>query len=465
MNSADQVKEKCSQFIRISLPAIRKVAVNMPTIPYFYVQPSDKNGRHKFIETTQTNWWQLPKDLKASLYKPPDAQALVKLFENTPPFSKIINKWIIISVSGVSSSYKTGTDIANTLLISYLFSSGCERWQHSKFNKVWKECVAYFDPDSKTLEYFLYAPISTMPGVARKIELNDGLVIRRLSANKIAHLASLDTNLAGYPLRHRFTQWTSYFFEKRIECEKTVVTETKFVQNSLKNIYDWESHINEEVSILRCLLNETLAVTTFSFIRDGFPRDSSGGSIIGLPWRARLPRWIEPPGKNEVKIYVKRRVEFLSAYGKPGWDSVAISMRRFAVAWENPFRADILADIVAALEQLVVNSDREVSYKLRTRAAYLLGKSPLDRNNIAKNIKDAYSYRSNVFHGGYVFDNPREFQLAKRVKKAKGKKRNPFHDSNEVHRLIYTISGYYRDILKFMIDQSELIINWEEKAL
>ena len=140
-------------------------------------------------------------------------------------------------------------------------------------------------------------------------------------------------------------------------------------------------------------------------------------------------------------------------------------MRRFAVAWENPFRADILADIVAALEKLIVNSKEEVSYKLRTRVAFLLGKSSAERKNIAKNIKDAYSYRSDVFHGGYVFDSLSEFEAAKRIKKAKGKKGNPFHHINEVHRLIYKMRAYYRDILKFMIDRSEFIINWEEKAV
>jgi len=437
----------------------------MSTMPNFYAEPSGKNGRHKFIETTQTNWWQLPKDLKASLYKTPEAQTLVSRFESTPPFSKVISKSIMIPSRGKSSCYKTGTDIANTLLISYLFSSGCGRWQHPKFNKVWNDCVAYFDPNSKTLEYFLYAPISSMPGVTQKIELDDGVVIRRLSASKIAHLASLDSNLAGYTLFHRLTLWPSCFFEKRMELEKIVVTETGLDQKSLNIIFDWESRINEEVSLLRCLLNETPAITTFSFIRNGYPRDPGGGNIISLPWRARLPNWVEPPSKNEVKGYRKRRSKFVNAHGKQGWDSIAISMRRFAIAWENPFRADVLADIVSALEQLVVNSDREVSYKLRTRVAYLLGKSPTDRKNIAKNIKDAYSYRSNVFHGGYVFDNPREIEGARRIKKAKGKKGNPFHDTNEVHRLIYTISEYYRNILKFMIDRSEFIINWEEKAL
>lgn len=170
-------------------------------------------------------------------------------------------------------------------------------------------------------------------------------------------------------------------------------------------------------------------------------------------------------GEKEISIYKKRRSKFLALHGKPGWENAAISMRRYAIAWENPFRADILADIVAALEQLVVDSNTEVSYKLRTRVAYFLGKTTSERKTIVKNIKDAYGYRSKVFHGGYVFDQPSELQGAKRVKGAKGKGGNPFHDINEVHRLIYTVSGYYRDILNIMIDRSESKINWVEKAL
>ena len=465
MKSLDQLKEKSGQFIRTSLPSIRKAAVNMPTIPKFRAKPGDKKGTHKFIETTQPNWWQARRILKESFYGTPDALELITLFENTRPFSEIISKSIVIPARGTGVFYKTGTDIVNTMLISYLFSSGCERWQRHKFNKIWSDCVTYFDPNSKTVEYYLYAPISTMPGVTQKIKLNDGLTIRRLSAARIAQLASLDSNLAGYTVSHRFTRWTSCFIEKRFELEKTVLPEGNFAEVIDDSVQSMQSRINEEVCLIRCLLNETPAITTFSFIRDGYPRDPGGGVVIELPWRARLPRWVNPPGKTEVGAYKKRRARFLSSHGEPGWESVFISMRRFAVAWENPFRADILADIVAALEQLVVKSDREVGYKLRTRVAYLLGKTPTERKNIVKNIKDAYSYRSDVFHGGYVFDDPGEFRNAKRVRKAKGKRGNPFHDSNEVHRLIYTMCDYYRNILKIVIDRTNFKIDWEEKAL
>ena len=46
------------------------------------------------------------------------------------------------------------------------------------------------------------------------------------------------------------------------------------------------------------------------------------------------------------------------------------------IAWENPFPADVLADIVAALEILIVRSEQsEHGYKLKVRTADLIAKS------------------------------------------------------------------------------------------
>jgi len=128
MNALDKTKEQCSHLIRKSLPDIRKVAADMPAIPSFYTKPDKiKKGRHKFVETEQPNWWQLPKGLRASLHITPEGQELVEMFEKTPPFSKVFNKCIMIPDLGISSSYETGTDISNTFLTSYLFSAGCEK--------------------------------------------------------------------------------------------------------------------------------------------------------------------------------------------------------------------------------------------------------------------------------------------------------------------------------------------------
>jgi len=140
-------------------------------------------------------------------------------------------------------------------------------------------------------------------------------------------------------------------------------------------------------------------------------------------------------------------------------------MRRFAVAWENPFRADILADIVAALEHLVVRGNLEVSYTLRTRTAHFLAGSAPEIQSIVKDLNNAYGYRSRVFHGGFIFDDISEWDLAKRMKKKLGKGGKPFYDVNEVNRLIGKTSGYYRRILNTMIDHGQLEIDWAARGL
>ncbi|MEO6203064.1 MAG: hypothetical protein ABIU05_20930, partial [Nitrospirales bacterium] len=203
----------------------------------------------------------------------------------------------------------------------------------------------------------------------------------------------------------------------------------------------------------------------FSFIRDRYHRDGSGGKWVDLPWQPKLTNFIAPPSKGKVQKYKHRRAKFLNLQTNPGWEYVTASMRRYAIAWENRFRVDILADLVAALEHLVVRSNEEVSYKLRTRTSQFLAKSSSEKQTIVQNLKDAYSYRSKTFHGGFIFDNAREFLVAKRLKGTKGKQGNPFHDVNEVLRLIHAVSGYYRVILETMIDRGEFEINWKAKGL
>jgi GTP1/Obg family GTP-binding protein len=62
--------------------------------------------------------------------------------------------------------------------------------------------------------------------------------------------------------------------------------------------------------------------------------------------------------------------------------------------------------------------------------------------------------------GGYVFDDATERETAARLKRAKEKTGNPFHDVNEVHRLIYEVSNYYRRMLEAIIDHDQLEIDW-----
>ncbi len=56
-----------------------------------------------------------------------------------------------------------------------------------------------------------------------------------------------------------------------------------------------------------------------------------------------------------------------------------------------------------SLESLILldNEKDELSYRLRTRIAHLLGKDPDGRIDIAKKVSDLYSTRSKIVHGGW----------------------------------------------------------------
>lgn len=468
MSSLIQCRDQCIKFIRYTIPHIAQSLSELSSLPLFRAEPSNKRGKYRFIEDKQPNWWQIPTQLQDSLLDSEEGRKLAGIIETTEPFALVIGKLIYIQELGRGQNYSSGRHVVKELLISYLFSSGIERWNAKRFEKVWLDLVKYFDPNNNNLEFQLYAPILLTAGVSRSIKLDQNLNIQRIPVHKIAKIASLNNVLAGVTIHHRLTVWPVCFFVKQCVFTKVIIedTDTSLAVFNYYKFKNWGVQLNEEVAILRSLLGEHICVPQYALIRNAYPRDRGGDMLTELPWKANSSHVFDNKfSSQQVKLYVKRRAIFLKLEGSRGWENVAKSMRRFAIAWENPFRADILADIVAALENLIVVQDKaEVSYKLRIRVAHFLSKSELERADILKNLTDAYSYRSRVFHGGYVFDNAAELEAAERVKSSKGKKGNSFHDVNEVNRLIGKTSEYYRRILEIIIDSRQLEIDWSSRG-
>jgi hypothetical protein len=473
MASLERCKLKCQRFIRSSIPVIAPIASELRTLPKFRAI-EHKPGRVKYEEETQPNWWALPKNLWQTLVKSSEGVNLVDSIVKAPQFSASIGKTIFLA-TGKGVVYSSPDEIARELLVSYLFEAGTGRWKPSVFERIWKDCASFFNPKEKKMEYFIYAPICWRLGtiIKRRLKLGDGFEIRRLSNNEVAHLASLNPALAGIHFEHRFTLWTSTFFVHRWEWEKRVEDDYSGYWNVFPALSDdWVSKLNEEVALLRSLLNPELSVPLYAVIKDSSPRDIGGGvTSRELPWKPTLTSFSRASSKvysrGEINSYVRRRAKFLGLIGKKGWGEVAASMRRFAIARQNPFAADVLADVIAALEQLVVRGERgELTYKLSVRTANMLAKSVAKSPAvIVKDIKDAYDYRSQVAHGDYVFDNPQEWDAARRMRRAKGKKGNPFHDINKINRLTGTVSQYYRRALEIIIDTGELKIDWTSMGL
>ena len=442
---------------------MKKAVDVLPVLPMFRVLPGSKPRTSRFIEQTAPNWWQLPKDLRASILQSPEATEFLSSLDGVTGFSECLGKFI--QVLDRATRYESAEDIAREILTSYLFAAGAARWNRSAFDRVWADCVRYFDLTEIEMKYTLYAPIWWMPGTSRRLDLGGRLEILRLSGAKRAKIAALDTNVVGKSPHNRLHGWPVYFLVRGYEFDKKIVDGHLSVVAGSFLSQNFESLINEEVALLRALLGPEIAIPAYAVIREGYPRDPLTRSPVdGLRWRPR--RW--PPEartRGEVASYVRRRAKFLNLKSD-GWSDVFASMRRYAIAWENQFPADILADLVAALEMLLVRNDpKKVSRKLRARAAHWLKRPGLDGRLIAKDVNDAYGYRSRVAHGQFVFDDLAEWDWATRLGRAKRKHGNPFHHVNEIHRLRFTISDYYRWALNKMIDKGELSPHWTAHGL
>ena len=234
---------------------------------------------------------------------------------------------------------------------------------------------------------------------------------------------------------------------------------------------EWVALINEELFCLRSFLSEDISIPDLAIVYTGTIRPTGGGAVPPtLPWhRTSIVSSLRALKSQELNRYRKLRRLFKDCDGVEGWPDVLASMRRFSLAWENPSPADVLADVVAALEKLVVGSDQsEVSYKLRIRTANLLTREPARYRDIVNELNDAYRLRSAVDHGAYTPDSLLELTAAKKYRgKRKGKKKrgHPIETVNEVRRLTSAVSSHYRNALQRMLETEALTIDWPSRGL
>jgi len=68
-----------------------------------------------------------------------------------------------------------------------------------------------------------------------------------------------------------------------------------------------------------------------------------------------------------------------------------------------------LIDLMIAFEALYIGDDKELAYKMATRASFLLGKTKEERTKIFNLLKKAYTLRGKLVHGG---DLPKNFEIS-----------------------------------------------------
>lgn len=472
--SSTQCKKAFERFIRASLPAIEKLESELGEINQFTAIRTGKRAR--FSKGRMPNWWMTNKIWPKISNYPETIEFLQSLSMNSP-FNGAIGKKIMLA-DGHGTSYPSAASVAYTFLVSYLFLAG-PRWNRARAEKIWQDCRDYFDANIKTLDQFIYAPIIGISGLAspgmrgkpRIVDFGDGLELRRLSYSDMAKIGTFNAELAGVTIRHGLILWPSYFFVQSWKCEKWIEAESNPAFRYASYFANWLARLNEEIAIARSLLSRTISVPTYAKIRLDWPPDPGGGTVFEEPpWR--LSHWHIFPtsiSAKQLTLFLRRRERFLRMHGQDGWNQVMSSMRRYAIAWQNSFTAGTLADIVAALEVLLVNERTEVSYKLRVRLARLMNEeTSVSLEEVTKNISDAYSYRSKVAHGAFVFDDFRETGTARRMatgRRRASKEKRQNKDVTRIHTLTRTLSDYYVTCVTCLIDKGSLTINWSSMGL
>lgn len=132
------------------------------------------------------------------------------------------------------------------------------------------------------------------------------------------------------------------------------------------------------------------------WLRNWFKRNTIWGDIFYLE-----PRSIS--GMDESVLNTNEALDFKRFWHRfrrtRPTKALRIAVLRFDLAYRNEDPEERLIDYMIALEALYTGDIQELAYKLALRAAFFLGKTKEDRNNIFYFLKKAYAVRSQIVHG------------------------------------------------------------------
>jgi len=123
---------------------------------------------------------------------------------------------------------------------------------------------------------------------------------------------------------------------------------------------------------------------------------------------------------------------------------MGIALGRFYKSYELQSWLEDIVDLTIALESLFKpkDSSQEISYRIATRAAWLLGKDDEDSVRVYNRVRDMYDIRSSTVHGGA----PDETKLGKWLQDLSG---STYDDSTEsYHKLVEPAVETARDIVR-----------------
>jgi hypothetical protein len=127
--------------------------------------------------------------------------------------------------------------------------------------------------------------------------------------------------------------------------------------------------------------------------------------------------WAAPDSTLSREIYqlqepeVEEFASFFREYDLPTIFNLRLAIAYFNKSYIEPYTPrDSFLDIMICLENLLLKgTHQELTYKLAMRMAHLLGGDVHERSNLFQFIKEAYSLRSKIVHGGDIRNLSEEY--------------------------------------------------------
>ena len=179
----------------------------------------------------------------------------------------------------------------------------------------------------------------------------------------------------------------------------------RFPEDYLVDLDNWFIDSNLLVDLLSIamgvpLLSRTLYVRLAEWIEEMDP-NFGAGTLVSGGYRSDV--WPEGhnPSKDDIDSFLKLALGWHTKEDKT--DALKLAIRRLAASVSRPGgrfgQEDRILDVAIALEIMYELDTPEITYKLKTRAGYFLGKNPEERMGIVAKVDHFYDARSAIAHG------------------------------------------------------------------
>lgn len=269
-------------------------------------------------------------------------------------------------------------DIPILMTRDYLSDAGEFTFKRKSFDKIFKKFLAFIENFSED-EYII--PLFNFDSDIKKSMVMNDFKIRRITKKEFTMITKIEENHKKMP--KIFTKLTHV-----IEIQNT----------STKEFLDYEIIQNKVKKIIESL----------SLIETGTPEFGTIYRNINKPWiQFDFDGYVEKLPKEMMifKKNKKRKLEnFYSILDRINFQLkehmfLKVAKDRFVMALSREDTIDKLIDHMIIIEALYATEKTELTHRISTRVATLIGKNDSEMYELHKQMKNIYDVRSRIVHG------------------------------------------------------------------